>query len=107
MPEHPLSVIGKIDPKIMAHLREANPLIYGDGALPKKFKLLMAMAFDAAHGADKGVRALACQAMAEGATKDEIAEALRVAYHLSGVGALYTAASGLRDLFSEETPQAR
>ena len=29
---------------------------------------------------------------------DEIAEALRVAYHLSGVGALYTASNGLRDV---------
>jgi alkylhydroperoxidase/carboxymuconolactone decarboxylase family protein YurZ len=36
--------------------------------------------------------------MKEGATKEEIAEALRVAYHLSGVGALYTASSGLKDV---------
>jgi alkylhydroperoxidase/carboxymuconolactone decarboxylase family protein YurZ len=55
------------------------------------------MAFDAAHGAEKGVRAPACQAVAEGATEDEIAEALRLAYHLSGVGAIDTAAAGLRE----------
>jgi alkylhydroperoxidase/carboxymuconolactone decarboxylase family protein YurZ len=73
-------------------------LIYGSGALPRKFKLLMAMAFDAAHGADQGVRALAHQAVKEGATKEEIAEALRVAYHLSGVGTLYTASNGLKDV---------
>jgi alkylhydroperoxidase/carboxymuconolactone decarboxylase family protein YurZ len=103
MPEHPLSVIEKIDPKITAHLRETNPLIYADGALPKKLKLLIAMAFDAAHGAEKGVRALACQAIAAGATKEEIAEVLRVAYHLSGVGTLYTASSGLKEVFGEET----
>jgi alkylhydroperoxidase/carboxymuconolactone decarboxylase family protein YurZ len=103
MPEHPLAVIESIDPEITAHLKEASPLIYGDGVLPKKLKLLIAMAFDAAHGADKGVRALACQAIQEGATKEEIAEVLRVAYHLSGVGTLYTAAAGLRDVFGEKS----
>jgi alkylhydroperoxidase/carboxymuconolactone decarboxylase family protein YurZ len=44
------------------------------------------------------VKALAHAAMAEGATIEEIAEVLRVAYHLSGVGTLYTASSGLKDL---------
>jgi len=106
MPEHPLAVIERIDPKITAHLRQTNALIYGDGALPKKLKLLIAMAFDAAHGADKGVRALACQAIQEGATREEIAEVLRIAYHLAGVGTLYTAAAGLKEIFGEETPKA-
>jgi alkylhydroperoxidase/carboxymuconolactone decarboxylase family protein YurZ len=98
MPEHPLSALEKIDPKMMDHLKEMSELIYCSGALPKKVKLLMAMAFDAAHGADLGVKALALAAMKEGATKEEIAEALRVAYYLSGVGALYTASSGLKEI---------
>jgi len=94
--EHPLSTLEKLDPRLMNHLKETNELIYAQGALPKKFKLLMA--FDAAYGADQGVRSLAHQAMQEGATKEEIAEALRVAYHLSGVGTLYTASNGLKGL---------
>jgi alkylhydroperoxidase/carboxymuconolactone decarboxylase family protein YurZ len=98
MTEHPLSAIQKIDPRMMDHLKEMSELIYCSGALPKKIKLLMAMAFDAAHGADLGVKALAAAAMKEGATTDEIAEALRVAYHLSGVGTLYTASNGLKDI---------
>jgi alkylhydroperoxidase/carboxymuconolactone decarboxylase family protein YurZ len=98
MDEHPLSTIEKLDPKLMAHLKEANGLVYSEGALPKKYKLLMAMAFDAAQGAEGGVRALAQQAMREGATAGEITEALRVAYHLSGVGSLYTASLALRDV---------
>lgn len=98
MEEHPLSTIEKLDPKLMDHLKEANGLIYSDGALPKKYKLIMAMAFDAAQGAEGGVRALAQAAMKEGATAKEIAEAIRVAYHLSGVGALYTASLGLKGL---------
>jgi len=98
MPEHPLAAIQKIDPMMMDHLKDMSELIYCSGALPKKVKILMAMAFDAAHGADMGVRALALAAMKEGATTAEIAEALRVAYHLSGVGTLYTASSGLKDV---------
>jgi alkylhydroperoxidase/carboxymuconolactone decarboxylase family protein YurZ len=98
MAENPLAALGKIDPTIMQHLKEINALIYDDGALPRKMKLLIAMAFDAAHGASNGVRALASAALKAGATKAEIAEALRVAYHLSGVGALYTGSIGLKDL---------
>jgi alkylhydroperoxidase/carboxymuconolactone decarboxylase family protein YurZ len=100
MPEHPLAAIQKIDPKMIAHLEEMSGLIYDSGALPKKVKLLIAMAFDAAHGAVPGVKALASAAMAEGATTAEIAETLRVAYYLAGVGTLYTASNGLRDILN-------
>jgi alkylhydroperoxidase/carboxymuconolactone decarboxylase family protein YurZ len=98
MPEHPLAAVCKIDPKMTDHLKEMHDLIYGSGVIPKKYKLLIAMAFDAAHGAVLGVRALAQQAINEGATEAEIAETLRVAYHLSGVGTLYTASAGLKDI---------
>jgi len=99
MPEHPLSTIMKLDPTLMNILKSTDSTVYVDGALPKKIKLLMAMAFDAAHGASQGVRALAQQAMREGATKEEIAETIRVAYQLSGIGSVYTASQGLKDLF--------
>mgnify|MGYP006266460763 CR=1 FL=1 len=98
MAENPLATLEKLDPKLIHHLRETNALVYCEGALPKKYKLLMAMAFDAAHGAYEGVKALAGSAMKEGATKEEIAEALRVAYQLAGVGSLYTASRGLKEL---------
>jgi alkylhydroperoxidase/carboxymuconolactone decarboxylase family protein YurZ len=98
MEEHPLSMIQRLDPKLMAQLTEAHGLVFCEGAMPKKYKLLMAMAFDAAHGAQGGVRALAQRAMTEGATSEEIVEALRVAWHLSGVGSLYTASLALKDV---------
>jgi alkylhydroperoxidase/carboxymuconolactone decarboxylase family protein YurZ len=101
MSEHPLAALQKLDPELMAHLQEIDPLIFGDGALPRKFKLLVAMAFDAAAGAEGGVRSLANAALAAGATKEEIAETLRVAYHLTGVGTLYTASRGLRGVVEE------
>jgi alkylhydroperoxidase/carboxymuconolactone decarboxylase family protein YurZ len=98
MAENPLSTLNKIDPAMMKRLEELDEFIYGSGSLPRKIKLLIAMAFDAAHGAENGVRSLAAAAMQEGATTEEIAEVLRVAYHLSGVGALYIGSIGLRDV---------
>jgi alkylhydroperoxidase/carboxymuconolactone decarboxylase family protein YurZ len=89
----------KLDPVFMNHLQETNKLVYGEGALPKKTKYLIAMAFDAAHGAVNGVKSLAQSAMREGATKEEIVETLRVAYQLSGVGSIYIASQGLKELF--------
>lgn len=97
MPQHPLAALESLDPEFMKKVAETNALVYADGALSRKFKLLVALAFDAAHGAEQGVRALGAQALAAGATKAEIAEVLRVAYQLSGVGSLYVAASGLKD----------
>ncbi len=99
MPEHPLATIMKLDPKLDAHMKECDEFVYGEGALPKKVKYLIAMAFDAAHGATSGVRALAQMAMRSGATRDEIVEALRVAGQLGGVGSFYTASEGLKGLF--------
>jgi len=101
MSEHPLAALQKLDPDLMAHLQATDPLIFRDGALPRKFKLLVAMAFDAAAGAEGGVRSLASAALQAGATKEEIAETLRVAYHLTGVGTLYTASRALKDVVQE------
>jgi alkylhydroperoxidase/carboxymuconolactone decarboxylase family protein YurZ len=101
MNEHPLATLQKLDPDLMAHLQATDPLIFADGALPRKFKLLVAMAFDAAAGAEGGVRALANAALQAGATREEIAETLRVAYHLTGVGTLYTASRALKDAVRE------
>jgi alkylhydroperoxidase/carboxymuconolactone decarboxylase family protein YurZ len=99
MPDNPLNTIAKIDPKAVEFMRSADDLIFSDGALPKKIKLLMAMAFDAADGAVGGVKGLAQRAMKEGATKEEIGEALRVAFLMKGVGSLYIGSQGLKDLF--------
>jgi len=98
MPEDPLATMRKLDPALMKHLHDTNNFIYTDGALPKKIKLLMAMAFDAAAGAEGGVRWLAGEAMKEGATKEEVAETIRVAYQLTGIGSVYAASAALKDL---------
>ena len=99
MAEHPLKIFEKIDPELLKLVRETNSFALAEGALPKKFKLLIAMALDASHGAARGVRSLAEQAMKAGATKEEIVETIRVAQYISGVGSVYTAADALRELF--------
>jgi alkylhydroperoxidase/carboxymuconolactone decarboxylase family protein YurZ len=99
MADHPLKVFEKSDPDLRKLVQSTSDFAFADGALPKKIKLLIAMALDAAHGAAEGVRSLADQALKAGATKEEIMEAVRVTQYVSGVGAVYTAARGFTDLF--------
>lgn len=96
---HPLEIIKNQDPALFENVEKSRAFALEDGVLSKKHKLLIALALDAAHGADAGVKSLALQAMNSGATKEEILEAVRVAGYISGVGSVYSAANGLRDLF--------
>ena len=99
MAEHPLKVFEKLDPELLTLVRNTNTFVLADGALPRKFKFLIAMALDASHGAVRGVRSLAEQAMKAGATKEEIAETMRVVQYISGVGSVYTAADAFKEIF--------
>jgi alkylhydroperoxidase/carboxymuconolactone decarboxylase family protein YurZ len=99
MAEHPLKIFEKIDPELLKLVQHTNSLALSEGALSRKIKFLMAMALDASQGAVEGVKALAAQAMKAGATKEEIAEAIRVAQYICGVGSVYTAARAFKDLF--------
>jgi len=101
MPDNPLKTMMKLDPKLTDHLKATEEFVYADGALSRKFKLLIGMAFDASHGAVGGVHGLARRAMEAGATKDEIIEALRVAYLFGGIGSVYIGSEGLKGLFPE------
>jgi alkylhydroperoxidase/carboxymuconolactone decarboxylase family protein YurZ len=98
MAEHPLKIFEDLDPDLLKLVNQTSEFALADGALPGKTKLLIAMALDAAHGAVGGVASLARQAMQAGATKEEVAEALRVAQYVTGVGRVYTAAHALKDV---------
>ncbi len=100
MTEHPLKIYEILDPDLLRHVENSGDFVFAEGALPRKFKLLIAMAFDASYGAVNGGKSLAQQAIDAGATKEEITEALRVVEHLSGVGCVYTAGVALKELFS-------
>jgi alkylhydroperoxidase/carboxymuconolactone decarboxylase family protein YurZ len=98
MPEHPLKIYEDLDPKLLNLVNDTRDLALADGALPRKIKLLIAMVLDAVHGAPEGVKALSREALKAGASKEEIAEALRVAQFICGVGCVYTAASALKEV---------
>ena len=99
MSDNPLDILQRTAPKLMEQVEGHRDLTFADGALPCKVKFLIAMALDADHGAIQGVTSLARAAIAAGATQDEISDALRVAYFIGGVGSVYTAARGLKDVF--------
>jgi alkylhydroperoxidase/carboxymuconolactone decarboxylase family protein YurZ len=99
MSDHPLKIFEQLDSEFFNLVENTRKLALEDGALPRRFKLLIAMALDASHGTVAGVKALAQAALKAGATTEEITEALRVAQYISGVGSVYTAADALRELF--------
>lgn len=99
MAENPLKIFEKLDPELLKLVDNTKGLALNDGALPRRIKLLMAMALDASQGTEEGVRSLAQQALNAGATKEEIMEAIRVAQYICGAGCVYTAASAFKGLF--------
>ena len=99
MQGNPLETIKNLDEKFFADITEHGGRTFAEGALSAKMKYLMAMVLDASHGAAGGVTSLASQALKHGATKEEIMEALQVANYISGVGSVYTASFGLKELF--------
>jgi alkylhydroperoxidase/carboxymuconolactone decarboxylase family protein YurZ len=99
MAENPLKIIEKFDLELFKNVEATKTLALVDGALPRKIKLLMAIALDASHGTVEGVKSLTQQAVKSGATREEIMETLRVAQYISGVGCVYTAAHAFKDLF--------
>jgi alkylhydroperoxidase/carboxymuconolactone decarboxylase family protein YurZ len=99
MSSNPLDVIRDADLSLSEQVTNARELAFQEGALSKKHKILIALAIDAAEHSEGGVRSLALQALAAGATKAEIMETLRIAYHICGVGCIYAAARGLQGVF--------
>ena len=99
MAENPLKVFEKTDPNLLKLVDDTRTFAFADGALPKKFKILVAMALDASQGTVEGVRALAQLALNAGATKEEIMEVVRVAQYICGVGCVYTFVHAFKDLF--------
>ena len=99
MAEHPLKILEKVDPELLKRVTDTSAFALADGALPRKYKLLMAMVLDAAHGTVSGVKSLTQQAMDAGATKEEIMETLRVGHYICGAGCVYTAAAAFKEIF--------
>jgi alkylhydroperoxidase/carboxymuconolactone decarboxylase family protein YurZ len=98
MLEHPLKTLEKLDPKLVSMVEEMRNFAFREGALPKKYKFLMALAILTSQLADEGIKTFAQAAMQAGATRDEVAETLRLAYYHSGASGIFTANHALQDI---------
>jgi alkylhydroperoxidase/carboxymuconolactone decarboxylase family protein YurZ len=81
------------DPQFVDSYMAMRDRILKDGAIPAKYKLLMGMITDTIVAHPDGVRALADDARAAGASEAEVTEALEVAYLYGGTPALVMGAN--------------
>ena len=102
MSTNPLDIYREFDPKVIESFNHLQDLVFSEGALAQKSKVLIAMAIDVEHGALQGAMALGRRALKLGATKEEIIETLRVSYYVGGNRALFTSAQVLQSLFKQD-----
>ena len=95
---NPLDIIKEADAQLFARINDAKELAFQEGEIAMKNKFLIAMAIDVAKNSESGIKSLAAQALANGASEREILETLRIASYICGVGSMYTAAQALSDI---------
>ncbi|MDA0263880.1 MAG: carboxymuconolactone decarboxylase family protein [Chloroflexi bacterium] len=84
-------------PELMKVVSASRECVLPDGALSlKSTKTLMSMLCDALLGHDGGVTTIANRARAAGATEEEIAETVGVAFLFGGMPALVTGANAFK-----------
>jgi alkylhydroperoxidase/carboxymuconolactone decarboxylase family protein YurZ len=84
-------------PDLAQQMIQIQGKVLTEGALSVKTKTLMMLVCDALLAHPDGVTGLANRARALGASEDEIAETMAVAFLMGGLPALVTGASALRD----------
>lgn len=85
------------DPEIYHAAQATVTTALGEGELDQKTKCLIVLALDALKGAQQGVKVVAGQARAAGASEQEIREALRLAYYVSGMDVLKTSLAAFEE----------
>ena len=83
-------------PDLLKEVASVRESVLTDGALSLKVKTLMTMLCDALLGHHDGVTAIANRARAAGASEEEIAETVGVAFLFGGMPALVTGANAFR-----------
>jgi alkylhydroperoxidase/carboxymuconolactone decarboxylase family protein YurZ len=99
MAQHPLFEIEKLDAEYIKNIYSTDETVLSEGAMPAKYKLLVAMALDANNGDLAGVRVLTERAFAAGLKKEELLEAIKVIHHVVGAGKVFTISEALKGLF--------
>ncbi len=88
-----LAALEQRDPQFADSYLWTRDRILRDGAIPAKYKLLMGMITDAIAAHPDGVRTLADNARAAGASEAEITEAVEVGYLYGGTAGLVMGAN--------------
>ena len=83
-------------PEFMKIVGDVQDAALPDGALSHKTKTLMTMLCDALLGHDGGVATIANRARAAGASEEEIAETVGIAFLMGGLPALVTASNAFK-----------
>ncbi|MHC4591067.1 MAG: carboxymuconolactone decarboxylase family protein [Planctomycetota bacterium] len=91
-----VEALEKCDPELLEHMTSLQGFAGEEGALSAKIKTLMSMLGDAILGHADGVKAIADRARAQGATEQEIAETVRMAFLCAGMPGLITGTHAFR-----------
>ncbi len=89
-------ILQKDAPELFKVVNGARESVLTDGALSLKVKTLMTMLCDALLAHPDGVANIANRARAAGATEEEIAETVGVAFLFGGMPALVTGANAFK-----------
>ncbi len=84
------AILEKEAPRLFEDVSAVRDHVLMEGALPLKVKVLMTMLCDALLAHPEGVAVIANRARALGATEEEIAETVGVAFVMGGTPALVT-----------------
>ena len=91
------AILGEFAPELLTKVTELQKMVFNEGALSVKTKTLMMMLCDALLAHPDGVANIAKRARDLGASNDEIAETLAVAFMMGGLPGLVTGANAFRD----------
>lgn len=98
-PIEALEVAGKVDPQLREAIRSLYSTIWRDGALPLKYKHLIALALSICRGVEeRQAHKVLARALEAGATKDEIIETILVTAWVAGIPTLVASKSILEKL---------
>ena len=87
--------IKEYDPQLYAAVNGVADLAYAEGALDPKTKFLIGVALDALSASQGGVTSFSNRARKYGATEEEVKEAIRMAYFISGMKVIKAAAGAM------------
>jgi alkylhydroperoxidase/carboxymuconolactone decarboxylase family protein YurZ len=91
-----VEALEKNDPELLQQMNSLEGFVGREGALPARIKTLMSMLGDTILGHGDGVKAIAERARAQGATEEEIAETVRMAFLCAGMPGLVTGTHAFR-----------